>query len=218
MSEFLSNRRVASEETLLPPGVSISGSHGTILSVGLRLFAERGFGGASVRDIAKAAGLQPATLYVHFPSKEHVLAEIIRIGHEEHQQRLRRALHGSVPEPDRQLFALVREHVLVHAQYPMLTVVANNELHALSPAFAAPSLQLRRQSEQMFLDIVERGIERGVFHVRRPWLAVAAIGGMGLRVAHWYTPDLAFSAGDVADDYAEFALRIVAAAPLKAGT
>jgi AcrR family transcriptional regulator len=34
-----------------------------------RLFAERGYAGTSVRAIAEAAGVRPATLYAHFPSK-----------------------------------------------------------------------------------------------------------------------------------------------------
>jgi hypothetical protein len=60
------HRRLAAEEILLPPGVTPAGSRGVILSVALRLFAEHGFGGTSVRDIAKETGLQPATMYAHY--------------------------------------------------------------------------------------------------------------------------------------------------------
>jgi hypothetical protein len=61
----------------------------------------------------------------------------------------------------------------------------------------------------MLLDAVERGIEAGIFHCPDPWLAVAAIGGMGIRVAEWFDPAGPFSVEQVADRYAEFALKIL---------
>ena len=206
-----SHRRLAAEEILLPPGMTPAGSRGVILSVALRLFAEHGFGGTSVRDIAKEAGLQPATMYAHYPSKEHVLAELIRIGHEEHHRRMRAALLESKSDPLHQLSDLVRAHVRSHTDYPMMAVVANTELHALSPKFAAPSLELRKQSEQLLLDVVQRGIKLRVFKTPDAWLAMAAIGSMGLRVAHWYTSQFEKSAEEVAEAYTEFARRIVGA-------
>lgn len=44
-----------------------------ILSAALRLFAREGFHGASVRAIARAAGLTEAGIYYHFPSKRAVI-------------------------------------------------------------------------------------------------------------------------------------------------
>jgi AcrR family transcriptional regulator len=42
----------------------------TIREAALRLFAERGYAGTSVRDIASAAGVSPALLFHHYGSKE----------------------------------------------------------------------------------------------------------------------------------------------------
>ena len=185
------------------------GSRGLILSASLRLFAEHGYGGASIRDIAERAGIKGATVYSHYPSKAHVLAELIRIGHEEHFRRMRSALLAASPEPKLQLVAIVRTHVLAHAEYAMLAVVANAELHALPPEFAAPSLELRRQSEAQLLEVIQRGVGLGVFSVADPQLAVLAIGAMGLRVAHWYTPEIGKTPDEIADSFAEFACRVV---------
>ncbi len=204
-------RRIADEVTRLPEGAIPDGSAGTILDVALRLFAERGFSGASIRDIAAEAGLRSATLYGQYPSKAHILAEIIRIGHAEHHRELRAALQAACEGPREQLIALVRAHVRTHAQYPMLAMVTNNELHCLSPEQAAEGNALRHQSELMMLQVLQSGIRQGLFDVDNPMLALAAIGGMGLRVANWYKPELGVSVEEVADSYARYACRIVGA-------
>lgn len=49
-----------------------------ILAAAEQLFARRGFDAASMRELAAAAGVQAATLYHYFPSKEALLREIFR--------------------------------------------------------------------------------------------------------------------------------------------
>jgi AcrR family transcriptional regulator len=206
-------RRLASHSIDLAPTVSQDGTRGLLLNCALSLFAERGFAGASIRDIASAAGVQPATLYGHFESKAQILAELVEAAHAEHYRRLAAAELQSGADPIDQLTAVVREHVLVHAGYPMLTVVANAELHALSPSLGRAARDFRSRSEQLLGDVIERGTELGVFDPVDTWLALAAIGAMGIRVANWYTVDFALPATRVADIYAEYACRIVGVRP-----
>lgn len=203
------NRRLAAVTTVLPPGAVPEGSRGVILSESLRLFAEHGYGGTSMRDVAKLVGIKAPTVYSHYPSKAHVLAELARIGHEEHLRRVRTAVLAAQPDPKQQLAALVRAHVMAHAEYAMLAVVANTEMHSLEPQFAAPILEVRRRSELLLLEIIQRGVDLGVFRVADTQLAGLAIGAMGLRVAHWYTPESGRSPEQIADLYAEFACRVV---------
>jgi len=202
-------RRLVARASGLPEGVSPAGTAGVILDAALRLFAERGFGGTSIRDIAKESGVQSASLYAHYRSKEHVLAELVRIAHQEHYRRMRTALLESDSDPRHQLVALVRAHVGLHADFPLLAVVANAELYELSEELGAPSLTLRRQASELLVEVIRRGTGRGVFAPEHEWLAVAAIGGMGMRVANWYTPDFELRPEEVAEAYARFALRIV---------
>ncbi len=49
-----------------------------VLLAAATAFAERGFHATTTRDIAAAAGLSPAALYVYFRSKEEVLYQIAR--------------------------------------------------------------------------------------------------------------------------------------------
>jgi AcrR family transcriptional regulator len=45
-----------------------------------RLFAERGYHGTSLADLAEALGIQKASLYHHIASKEDLLWEVTRSG------------------------------------------------------------------------------------------------------------------------------------------
>lgn len=205
------NRRLAATTVRLLPGLKQSGASGRVLESALKLFAEHGYAGASVRDVAAAAGVKAATIYAHYPSKEHILAELCRVGHEEQYRCVRTAVLDSGGDPRDQIVAYVRAHVGFHTTYPMLAVVSNSELHALGEELGAATFVLRGQSEALMQDIVTRGMDSGQFHVSARWLAVAAIGGMGLRVAYWFSPEYELTAAQVADGYAEFALRLLGA-------
>ncbi len=52
-----------------------------ISSAALQLFAEKGFDGTSVRDIARAAGIAEGALYRHFPSKEALARSLFLDGY-----------------------------------------------------------------------------------------------------------------------------------------
>jgi AcrR family transcriptional regulator len=49
-----------------------------ILSVGLRLFAERGYANTSLREIAEELGVTKAALYFHYKTKEDIVSGIFR--------------------------------------------------------------------------------------------------------------------------------------------
>jgi AcrR family transcriptional regulator len=206
-------RRVAAVAADLPEGVTPDGTRGRILHAALALFAEFGFHGTSVRDIAARVGITAGSVYAHYPSKEDILAELIRIGHEALHGRLEETIASAGPDPAARLTALVRAQVFAHADYPLLATVANNELHALSGDKAWPALALRDRSRRLLLDVLGDGAEAGAFTAPDEVLAAIAIGSMGLRVAAWFGPDQPYSREQVADAFADFALRIAGATP-----
>jgi AcrR family transcriptional regulator len=192
------------------PDAALDSTARRILEVSLRLFATAGFHATSMRDLAKVLEIQPSALYASFPSKDHLLAELVRVGHELHLASLRGALLASGSDPAEQLGALVRANAMFHATYPHLAVVVNDELHALPSALAAPGLALRQQGVALLTEIVERGIAMKRFAVRVPIVAIAAIGAMSLRIPYWHRSST-LAADELADAQAELALRIVGA-------
>jgi len=49
----------------------------------LELFSEKGFEGASMRELARRVGTTPSNVYNYFPSKEELLREVFRTGAEQ---------------------------------------------------------------------------------------------------------------------------------------
>ncbi|GIH05584.1 TetR family transcriptional regulator [Rhizocola hellebori] len=204
-------RRLNAVAADLPEGVTPPGTRGRILVAALSLFAEYGFHGTSIRDIAAGIGINSATLYGHYPSKEHILAALVLIGHEELHHRMQQAVVDTDADPVAQVAALVRAQVLAHTDFPLLALVANQELHALSPERAAPALALREQSRDLALRVLRRGVQLQVFDVADITLAAIAISSMGVRVANWFGPDQPYTRDQVADAFADFALRLTGA-------
>jgi AcrR family transcriptional regulator len=201
--------RTAAKGALLPARATSNGTLRRLQEAALRGFGERGYHGLSTRDLASETGVTASSVYAHVNAKEDLLYQLVTIGHEEHNELLRKALMGSGPDPRDQMKALVRAHVVMHATYPLLTRVCSKELHALSPPNAERVMRIRLDSEQMFLDVVKRGIETSAFHTRDAWLAVAAIAAMGLRVSEWFEPGGPRSVDEVAGAYSEFALKLL---------
>lgn len=194
----------------LPPG-GVEGPRRALLEAALLLFARRGFHGTSVRDLAAALEQQPSSLYKHFPSKEHVLAALVQLGFAAHHSALLEALLSAGSDPITQLAALVRENARLHARWPLLAVVINDELHALPDELLQPVVALREASASLLVRVLERGQQDGVFDVIDLHVTAAAISAMGVRIPLWFTPTPDCDVEDLAQRQALLALRLVGA-------
>lgn len=182
-----------------------------LLEAAVTAFAERGFHGTTTRDIAAAAGMSPAAVYVHFRSKEELLAQIARVGHELTLQLVRDAVAGHDSATD-QLAAVVRAFAVHHARGNTAARVVNYELAALSTEHAREVRELRRAISSQLRALVERGVADGSFDCPEPRVAATALLSLGIDVARWYREDRTWSPEGLGEAYADLALRIVGAA------
>lgn len=75
-------------------GVTAAETRARLLSAGADIFAERGYEGTRVADIAAAAGVSNGALYAHFASKGELLVEALRA----HGRRLLAEAFAADPE------------------------------------------------------------------------------------------------------------------------
>jgi AcrR family transcriptional regulator len=69
-----------------------------ILDTAAKLFSTLGYAGTGMRQIATTVGMQPASVYHHFSSKERILEDILRIGITQTLQCTRGAVEVLPPE------------------------------------------------------------------------------------------------------------------------
>ena len=186
-------------------------SRARLLAAAVSAFAERGYHATTTRDIAAAAGMSPAALYVHHASKEELLYEIARRGHEEVLAALGAALgSGSADDPAGQLRATVYAFAEFHVRSHTSARVINYELAALTREHYGEIHAARREIERTFRLIIERGIADGSFDLADARMPTLAIVSLGVDITRWYHPG-GFTAGEIAAAYADMALRIVGA-------
>ena len=196
----------------LPDEVHANPTRLRILLAGLKCFGAQGYHGTTIRDIAGEAGIQSASLYSHFASKEAILAELVFIGHDVHHRILLNALLDAEPGPRAQLRSLMVAHVASHCRYADLGIVSNYERQHLSAEAYAPAAALRERSAQLLADIVTRGKEQGVFDILDDTTTFGALGALGFSALSWYVGSpTSLSPDEVGEYYAELALRMVGA-------
>lgn len=196
---------------LLPPTPDLSASKRRVLEACVSVFAERGYGGSSVRDIASAAGMQSGNLYNHFDSKESMLAAIASIGLQHHLRVVTDAVLDAGASASDQLAAAIRTTVLTVAGYPQMTSVLVHERAHLPTDVLAPTQALSSQLVDISHKILIRGSNSGQFDIDDLEMTLSALLGMSVDIARWfplqtYGPR---SASEVAEHYVVLALRLV---------
>lgn len=188
----------------------LPGTARRLLGAAVDSFAERGFHATTTRDIATRAGLSPAGLYVHYPSKSALLGHLSRVGHEAALRLVQHtlALPGESP---RRLHALVAAFVAWHAEHHTVARVVQYELRSLEPEDRAVVTGLRRELENLVEAEVRRGVAAGSLTTSHPRQATRAILSLAVDVARWYDPAGTETPARLGRIYADLALRMLGA-------
>ena len=172
-------------------------------------FARRGYHATTTRDISVGAGLSPAALYVHFPSKEAVLFEAGRNGHLHVLEEVESAASSST-DPIERIRAIVDRFVRIHAVHHTTCRVAQYELHALSEEHYREIAEIRRRTDAVVREVISSGVDGGAFRVGDVPTAALAILSLGIDVARWYRPGRV-DVDDLARNYVDLALSMLGA-------
>lgn len=181
-----------------------------LLDAATSAFAEKGFHGTTTRDIAGAAGMSPAAVYVHHRSKEELLFLISREGHQQALAVVREA-RASSTDPVEQIAAVGRAFAEFHAHQHTVARILNYELAALSEEHRAEIDEYRTGIDRELRELVAEGVTTGVFDTPDPALAATALASMSVDIARWYREDGTWSPEEIGDYYAELSLRLVGA-------
>ncbi len=157
----------------------------SILAAAVQLFAEYGYHAAPLRDIARIAGIQAASIYHHYPNKQSLLVEIM----ETHMQRLIGALEHilrTYDEPLQRLDEAIANHIRLHTSYKNEFFIIDTEIRALEGENRPYIISLRKKYEALMQDLIRNGMEQGVFRQSDVKIASYAIIAMCTEVATWF--------------------------------
>lgn len=172
----------------------------------MRLFSERTYPVIGMRDIGDAVGLLPGSLYVHISSKEELLLRIVERGIQNYLDEIGAAVDTQDSAPVR-LRAAIVAHFRVLARTLDQTRVAFQQWTYLGQDKHAAVVAMRQRYEELFISIVQAGIESGEFRpVRNIRVTVLAIIGMLNSAPGWYKPAGDLGPDDIGNEFADVAL------------
>ena len=157
----------------------MSARRGELTRIAARLFAERGYQGTSLADLAAELGVQKPSLYHHIDSKEDLLWEIAQEGATAFHAALDGVPAASAPERIR---LALRAHLAVVAGQLDIATVFVREWRYLEGERQARFLAERRRYEDRIRDLFREGVERGDL---RTDLDLATAGLLFLSAGNW---------------------------------
>lgn len=175
------------------------------------LFADRGFAGTSLQDIADATGLTRPALYHYFANKDDLLSRLVSElseGPAEQLHELR--VQPGVSSPER-LRAMAFVVAFMQASQPARFRLLIRSEAELSAGLAEAHEEGRRRVLREFSTVIEEGVRSG--EMRQVDSRTAALGVIGLCnwVAWWHHPAGERADSDVANALADMAVASVIA-------
>jgi len=171
-----------------------------------RLFAERGFAGTSLQDIADALGITRPALYYYVKSKDELLAKLVSEVTDEPLDDLTALLARPGLDPVAQLRGVVELLVARQTSQPerfRLLIRSEAELPAeLTEAYDSS----RRAVLKTVAGVIDDGIRAGTFRPVDPRVAALGLLGMCNWVAWWFHPEGQTPAEAVAGQFADMAV------------
>jgi len=172
-----------------------------ILSSAGELFARKGIGATTVREIADAVGVLSGSLYHHFNSKDAIVDEVLTGYLEALRTRYAEVLASAAPARER-LYDLVVASLQIAEQHTNATMIYQNESHYLreQPRFDRIKT-LAADVQRTWLTVIEAGVADGSFRDDiEPRVFYRLIRDAVWLSVRWHRPHGSYSAVQLADD------------------
>ena len=145
-----------------------------IIEKASRLFREKGFGAASMRDLAEHVGVEAASLYNHIQSKSEILQTICFKVANEFMTNLE-VVEASQQPTLKKMEAIIRLHIRMMLDQYEFVYISDHEWRHLPEPYLSNFLNQRRNYRKRLGDIIEDGITKGEVKQIDPYTAVLVI-------------------------------------------
>jgi TetR/AcrR family transcriptional regulator, cholesterol catabolism regulator len=157
---------------------------GKILEHATEVFYDKGYEGASMRDLARASGMSLSGLYYYFESKEKLLYLIQKHTFTTIVERLRERL-DEVSDPEQRIRVFILNHLEYFLANPKAMKVLSHEAEVLTNSFGAEIAAIKREYYRICVGLLEdfKAAKRLEFSSR---MAVLSLFGMMNWIYTWY--------------------------------
>jgi AcrR family transcriptional regulator len=157
-----------------------------ILEHATEVFCERGYEGASMRDLSRATGMSLAGLYYYFDSKEKLLYLIQKHTFSRIVEQLRERLAG-VSDPEQRVRVFILNHLEYFLAHQEAMKVLSHEDDALKNGYGAEVLTIKREYYRICRDLLDQ-LKRAAGLQFETRLAVLSLFGMINWIYTWHNP------------------------------
>jgi len=185
-----------------------------IFEAALRISNQKGFASMSLRDLSSEAGLSMGALYSYISSKEELLDMILKQGRSFIFRILDEYLQG-IEDPGAKLEQGIQAHLYLSEVMQPWFYFSYMEPKNLPKQVHRNAIEAELFTEQVFTEIIEEGIRKGVFRQVNPQLCAAAVKAM---LQDWYLKRWKYERRKVTvEEYAKFVMDLVSAYLRKKG-
>lgn len=177
-----------------------------ILFHSAQIFAERGFGVASIRDISRATGISLSGLYYYFESKQKLLYLIQKHAFTSILKELQLRLN-SAKDPEERLRLFVQNHLEYLLTHPAEMKVLSHEEDALEEPYKKEIAAIKRRYYSLACEIFDNLAGREALSGLSPRISVLSLYGMMNWVYKWHNPKVDPRAEELAGTISEIFLR-----------
>jgi AcrR family transcriptional regulator len=176
-----------------------------ILAHATDVFWEKGYDGASMRDLSRASGTSLSGLYYYFDSKEKLLYLIQKHTFSTIVARLRERLEG-VENPEQRVRTFIQNHLEYFLDNQKAMKVLSHEDEALKNGYGAEIVAIKREYYRICVGLMEE-LKRSQGLQFSSRIAVLSLFGMMNWIYTWHNPRVDADAGDLARQMAEIFLN-----------
>lgn len=183
------------------PALARGDKRDAIIRAAIREFAQRGFFGTQVADVARTAGVAAGTVYLYFRGKDDLLVTIFEQTMREAIGQGREALVG-VESPIEQLRTIARLHLERLGRDRDLAVVFQVELRQSTKFMERFSTSQLREYLGIIRDVVALGQAQGVFRptINATVAAKMLFGALDEMATNWMLSRRRYSLASMADE------------------
>jgi TetR/AcrR family transcriptional regulator, cholesterol catabolism regulator len=184
-----------------------------ILKHATEVFYEKGYQGASMRDLSRATHTSLSGLYYYFKSKERLLYLIQKHTFKTIVERLKKRLQDS-SDPEQRIRIFILNHLEYFLDNRQAMKVLSHEDDALKDGFGQEIAAIKREYYRICVELLERFKEaKGLEFKSR--VAVLSLFGMMNWIYTWHNPRVDADAAELARQMADIFLRGICAAPTR---